>query len=56
MALLDVCGISDWLKEDGFNAKAASVDKVNHFSFAARTPEFAVPVGVDVSDPRLLDR
>ncbi|XP_012670141.2 proteasome subunit beta type-8 [Clupea harengus] len=47
MALLDVCGISGWLKENGFNSKAASVDKVNHFSFAARTPEFAVPVGVD---------
>lgn len=50
MALLDVCGISDWVKEDGFNAERASVDKVNHFKFAAQTPELAVPVGVDVSN------
>lgn len=50
MALLDVCEISDWLKEDNFNAQTASIDRVNHFSFAAQTPEFAVPVGLDVSD------
>uniref|UniRef100_A0A8C7VF10 Proteasome subunit beta type-8 n=1 Tax=Oncorhynchus mykiss TaxID=8022 RepID=A0A8C7VF10_ONCMY len=50
MALLDVCGISDWVKEDGFNAERASVDKVNHFNFAAQTPELAVPVGVDPAE------
>ncbi len=49
MALLDVCGISDWVKEDTFSAQNASVDRVNHYNFAAREPELAVPVGVDVS-------
>ncbi|XP_067112674.1 proteasome subunit beta type-8 [Osmerus mordax] len=46
MALVDVCGVSDWVKEE-FNAKRASVDKVNHFNFAAQRQEFAVPVGID---------
>ncbi|XP_071223747.1 proteasome subunit beta type-8-like [Salvelinus alpinus] len=50
MALLDVCGISDWVKEDGFNAERASVDKANHFNFASQTPELAVPVGVDPAE------
>ncbi|XP_057210173.1 proteasome subunit beta type-8-like [Triplophysa rosa] len=50
MALLDVCGISDWVKEDTFNPESASVDRVNHFSFAAREPEFAVPIGVDPAE------
>ncbi|XP_059411678.1 proteasome subunit beta type-8-like [Carassius carassius] len=50
MALLDVCGISDWVKEDTFSAQKASVDRVNHFNFAAREPELAVPLGVDPAD------
>lgn len=49
MALLDVCGISDWVKEDTFSSQKASVDRVNHFNFAALEPELAVPIGVDVS-------
>ncbi|KTF95222.1 hypothetical protein cypCar_00039780 [Cyprinus carpio] len=47
MALLDVCGISDWVKEDTFSSQKASVDRVNHFNFAALEPELAVPIGVD---------
>ncbi|XP_035284158.1 proteasome subunit beta type-8 [Anguilla anguilla] len=47
MALLDVCGGSDWVKEDWFSGEKASVDKVNHFNFAAHRQEFAVPVGID---------
>uniref|UniRef100_A0A8C1JA26 Proteasome subunit beta n=1 Tax=Cyprinus carpio TaxID=7962 RepID=A0A8C1JA26_CYPCA len=50
MALLDVCGISDWVKEDTFSSQKASVDRVNHFNFAAREPELAVPIGVDPAD------
>lgn len=53
MALLNVCGVSDWMKGGGFNAKRASVDKVNHFNFAAQGQEFAVAVGVDVSGPNV---
>jgi len=49
MALLDVCGISEWVKEDTFSPGNASLDRVSHFNFAAREPELAVPVGVDVS-------
>ncbi|KAJ8267458.1 hypothetical protein COCON_G00126300 [Conger conger] len=47
MALLDVCRLSAWVKEDEFSADKASVDKVNHFNFAAHRQEFAVPVGID---------
>ncbi|XP_066579663.1 proteasome subunit beta type-8 [Amia ocellicauda] len=47
MALLDVCGISEWVKEHTFSPHGASVDRVSHFSFAAQSPEFAVPVGTD---------
>ncbi|KAJ8377875.1 hypothetical protein AAFF_G00250260 [Aldrovandia affinis] len=50
MALLDVCEVSDWLKDDGSSAEGASVDKVNHFSFAAHGREFAVPPGVDPAE------
>lgn len=49
MALLDVCGISEWVKEDTFRPESASLDRVSHFNFAAREPELAVPIGVDVS-------
>ncbi|KAI1902360.1 hypothetical protein AGOR_G00043970 [Albula goreensis] len=47
MALLDVCRLSDWDKTDDFSAERASVDKINHYNFAALRPEFAVPLGVD---------
>ena len=49
MALLDVCGLSDWMKESVFDAKRASLDQVNNFGYFAPRPQLAVPVGVDVS-------
>jgi len=49
MALLDVCGLSDWMKESVFDAKRASLDKVNNFGDFAPRPQLAVPVGVDTA-------
>ncbi|KAJ8273745.1 hypothetical protein GJAV_G00105060 [Gymnothorax javanicus] len=47
MALIDVCKLADWVKNDGFNSERESLNRVNHYSFATRKLEFALPVGID---------
>lgn len=52
MALLDVSGFKSYseLRAQILPTKQTQlVDRTNHYNFGARTQEFAVPVGVDVS-------
>ncbi|KAL6461113.1 hypothetical protein MHYP_G00310790 [Metynnis hypsauchen] len=48
MALLDVSGFSSF-SGFGKQRQAQLVDRPNHYSFGAKSQEFAVPVGVDPS-------
>ncbi|KAL7883068.1 hypothetical protein SRHO_G00007260 [Serrasalmus rhombeus] len=48
MALLDVSGFSSF-SGFGKHRQAQLVDRPNHYSFGAKSQEFAVPVGVDPS-------
>ncbi len=50
MALLDVSGYKyNSASQFGFK-QTHLLDRLNHYSFGAKCQEFAVPVGVDVSN------
>lgn len=48
MALFDVSGFKPD-SEIRAAGRTRLLDRTNHYSFGSRTPEFAVPVGEDVS-------
>ena len=51
MALLEVSGYKPELRGQllGTGGHRHLIDRSNHYSFGSKTPEFAVPLGVDVS-------
>lgn len=52
MALFDVSGFKDYSelrRQIHPGGKTHLVDRTNHYNFGAKTQEFAVPLGVDVS-------
>lgn len=52
MALFDVCGFKDYSelrRQIHPGGKTHLFDRTNHYTFGAKTQEFAVPLGVDVS-------
>lgn len=57
MALLDVSGystLSGFGRQMFGSNRTQLFDRPNHFTFGLKSPEFAVPVGVDVSTLRFL--
>lgn len=52
MALLDVSGLSSYSKfgTPFLSKQTQLVDRPSHYNFGSKCQEFAIPVGVDVSN------